>query len=85
MAERGERMSEVWKGARRGVGWALGVGTVVAVGEVLAHGPRPAMKRAIKRALHARAVAAELGERAQDVYAEAASEYERQLPEATQE
>ena len=85
MAERGERMSEVWKGARRGVGWALGVGTVVAVSEVLTHGPRPAMKRAIKRALHARAVAAELGERAQDVYAEAASEYEQQLPQATQE
>lgn len=75
MAELRERNSEVWKGARRGAGWALGMGTIVGVGTVLGGGGRTGSKRLVKGFLRAREVAAELGEQARDLYAEAQAEY----------
>lgn len=75
MAELRERNSEVLKGARRGAGWALGMGTIVGVGTVLGGGGRTGAKRLVKGFLRGREVAAELGEQARDLYAEAQSEY----------
>jgi hypothetical protein len=75
MAELREGNSEVWKGARRGAGWALGMGTIVCVGTVLGGGGRSGAKRLVKGFLRAREVVAELGEQARDLYAEAQAEY----------
>jgi len=66
--------SEMWKGARRGAGWALGVGGVVSVAALLRDGPRDTIKAAMKAGIRGREVAAELGEQVQDLYAEAQSE-----------
>jgi hypothetical protein len=65
----------MWRGARRGAGWALGVAGVVSVATVLRDGPRPAIKAAMKAGMRGRDMAAELGEQVQDLYAEA--QYER--------
>ena len=66
--------SEMWKGARRGAGWALGVGGVVSVAALLRDGPRETVKATMKAAMRGQEVAAELGEQVQDLYAEARSE-----------
>ena len=75
MADVSGRTSEVWKGTRRGAGWALGVGTVVSVAALLRDGPRQTLKAAMKAGLRGREVAAELSEQVRDLYAEAQVEH----------
>ncbi len=75
MAEVSSRASEVWKGTRRGAGWALGVGTVVSVAALLRDGPRHTVKAAMKAGLRGREVAAEISEQVRDLYAEAQVEH----------
>ncbi len=74
--------SEIWKGARRGAGWALGVGGVISVAALLRDGPRDGVKAMMKAGMRGREVAAELSEQMQDLYAEAA--YEHQGPQKDQ-
>ncbi len=82
MADEGERRSEFGKAMRRGMGWALGAGLVVGSGSALRRGVQPTVKAAMKTFFRAREAGAELGERVQDVYAEAQSEYAAErLPE----
>ncbi len=75
MADVSGRTSEVWKGTRRGAGWALGVGTVVSVAALLRDGPRQTLKAAMKAGLRGREVAAEMSEQVRDLYAEAQVEH----------
>lgn len=75
MAERSERRSELWRGGRRGAGWALGFVSVLGLGSLLSRGPEPTAKAAMKAGLRARQAGAEAMERMRDVYAEAESEY----------
>ena len=74
MDDKPKMSSEMWKGARRGAGWALGVGGVVSVAALLRDGPRETVKATMKAGMRGREVAAELGEQMQDLYAEAQSE-----------
>jgi len=74
MDDRPRTRSELWKGARRGTGWALGVGGVVSVAALLRDGPRDTAKTLIKAGIRGREAAAELSEQARDLYAEAQSE-----------
>jgi len=74
MNEKPKRRSEMWKGVRRGTGWALGVGGVISVAALLRDGPRGTVKALMKTGMRGREVAAELGEQVQDLYAEARSE-----------
>ena len=74
MADKPKMGSEMWKGARRGAGWALGVGGVVSVAALLRDGPRETVKATMKAAMRGREVAAEVAEQVQDLYAEAQSE-----------
>ena len=69
--------SEVWKGMRRGAGWAFGVGAVVTAASVLRDGGRSTIKNAMIGAMRGQEMGAELGERLQDLYAEAVHERER--------
>lgn len=82
MADRPKMGSEMWKGARRGAGWALGVGSVVSVAAMLRDGPRDTIKATMKAAMRGREVAAELGEQMQDLYAEAQFERSGDPPAA---
>lgn len=66
--------SEMWKGLRRGTGWALGVGGVISVATLLRDGPRDGIKAMMKAGMRGREVAAEVSEQMQDLYAEAQSE-----------
>ncbi len=75
MAERSERRSELWRGGRRGAGWALGFVSVLGLGSLLSRGGEPTAKAAMKAGLRARQAGAEAMERMQDLYAEAESEY----------
>ncbi len=75
MAERSERRSELWRGGRRGAGWALGFVSVLGLGSLLSRGGEPTAKAAMKAGLRARQAGAEAMERVQDLYAEAESEY----------
>ena len=75
MADVSGRTSVVWKGTRRGAGWALGVGTVVSVAALLRDGPRQTLKAAMKAGLRGREVAAEMSEQVRDLYAEAQVEH----------
>lgn len=75
MPEMTPRRSELWKGARRGAGWAVGFGAVLGATSVLRNGPHLATKDAMKKALALRAASAELIEQARDVYSEAEAEY----------
>ena len=74
MAERPKTRSEIWRGARRGTGWALGVGTVVSAAALLRDGPRETVKAMMKAGMRGREVAAELSEQVRDLHAEARSE-----------
>ena len=74
MDDKPKTRSEIWRGARRGAGWALGVGGVVSVAALLRDGPREAVKATMKATMRGQEVAAELGEQVQDLYAEARSE-----------
>ena len=74
MADNAKMGSQMWKGARRGAGWALGVGGVISVAAVLRDGPRNTIKAVIKAGMRGREVAAEASEQLQDLYAEAQSE-----------
>lgn len=74
MDDKPKMRSELWNGARRGAGWALGVGAVVAVAALLRDGPRNTIKSTMKAGMRGREVAAELAEQIQDLYAEAQSE-----------
>lgn len=74
MDDRPKMGSDIWKGARRGAGWALGVGGVVSVAALLRDGPRDAIKTMMKTGMRGREVAAEASEQLQDLYAEAQSE-----------
>lgn len=65
---------EMWKGVRRGTGWALGVGGVISVATLLRDGPRDTIKTMMKAGMRGREAAAELSEQMQDLYAEAQSE-----------
>ncbi len=71
MADDSKTRSEMWKGMRRGTGWALGVGGVVSMATLLREGPRPAVIMLMKAGMRGREVAAELSEQLQDLYAEA--------------
>jgi hypothetical protein len=71
------RKSEMWRGMRRGAGFAFGIGAVVAAAGLLRDGPRPALKSLMKAGMQGRDMAAELSEQMQDVYAEAAYEHLR--------
>jgi len=75
MAESEKRTSDIWMGARRGVGWGLGFVSVVGVASALGRGTRTTLKGAMKGMFGARAAASEAAERVQDLYAEAESEY----------
>lgn len=66
--------SEIWKGMRRGIGWAFGVGTVVTVASVLRDGGRATIKNAMIASMQGQAVIAEFSEHMQDLYAEAMHE-----------
>lgn len=68
------RKSEVWKGMRRGIGWAFGVGTVVTVASVLRDGGRATIKSAMIASMQGQIKFAEFSEHMQDVYAEARHE-----------
>lgn len=74
MDDKPKMRSELWKGARRGAGWAIGVGAVVSVAALLRDGPRNTIKSTMKAGMRGREVAAELAEQIQDLYAEAQSE-----------
>ena len=74
MADKPKMGSEMWKGARRGAGWALGVGGVISVATLLREGPRDAIKTMMKTGMRGREAAAEVSEQLQDLYAEAKSE-----------
>lgn len=74
MNEKPKRRSEMWRGVRRGTGWALGVGGVISVAALLRDGPRGTIKAVMKTGMRGREVAAELAEQVQDLYAEAQSE-----------
>ena len=76
MADEGPT-SEMWRGMRRGAGFAFGVGAVVTAASLLRDGARPAVKSLMKAAIQGRTVAAELSEQMQDLYAEAAYEHQR--------
>ena len=67
----------MWKGVKRGAGWAFGVGAVVTVASVLRDGGRSTVKAAMIGAMRAQEMGAEAAERLQDLYAEAAHERER--------
>lgn len=71
MTDAREKTSEVWKGLRRGTGWAMGAGLVVSVAAALRQGPRQVLKGAIKAGLRGQEIAAELTEQVGDLYAEA--------------
>jgi predicted ATP-grasp superfamily ATP-dependent carboligase len=68
------RKSEMWKGMRRGVGWAFGVGTVVTIASVLRDGGRATIKSAMIAGMQGQTMIAELSEHMQDLYAEATHE-----------
>ena len=74
MADKPRMGSEMWKGVRRGTGWALGVGGVISVATILRDGPREGVKAIMKAGMRGRETAAELSEQMQDIYAEAQSE-----------
>ena len=74
MDDQPKRRSELWKGARRGAGWAAGVGGVVSVAALLRDGPRDTVKATMKAGMRGREVVAELGEQLRDLYAEAQAE-----------
>ena len=74
MDDDGKMGSQMWKGARRGAGWALGVGGVISVATILRDGPRATVKAMMKAGMRGREVAAEVSEQLQDLYAEAQSE-----------
>ena len=74
MDDQPKMRSELWRGARRGAGWAVGVGGVVSVAALLRDGPRETIKASMKAGMRGREVVAELGEQLQDLYAEAQSE-----------
>ena len=75
MADEG-RMSELWKGMRRGAGFAFGIGAVVGAASLLRDGARPTVKSLMKAGMQGRTMAAELSEQMQDLYAEAAYEHQ---------
>ena len=74
------RNSEMWKGLRRGTGWAVGVGAVLTAATVLRDGPRDALKGLIKAGLRGRELAAEASEQVRDIYAEVQSEQSTPAP-----
>ncbi len=74
MGDNGKTGSQMWKGARRGAGWALGVGGVISAAAVLRDGPRDTVKAMMKAGMRGREVAAEVSEQVQDLYAEAQAE-----------
>ena len=74
MNDNGKPGSQMWKGARRGAGWALGVGGVISAASVLRDGPRDTIKGMMKAGMRGREVAAEASEQLQDMYAEAQAE-----------
>lgn len=69
----------MWKGAKRGTGWALGFGAVIGAASALSRGGQPTAKAAMKGLLRMREVTAELTERVQDLYAEAQAEYAAEM------
>jgi hypothetical protein len=71
------RASEMWRGMRRGAGFAFGIGAVVTAAGLLRDGARPTLKNIMKAGIQGRTIAAELSEQMQDVYAEAAYEHQR--------
>ena len=75
------RKSEVWKGMRRGAGWAIGMGAVVTAASVLRDGGRSTIKSAMIGGMRGQVMAAELAEHLQDLYAEAVHEREQPQPE----
>lgn len=81
MPELTERGSQVWKGMRRGVGWAFGAGIVLTAAGVLRDGGRETLKTLMKQGMRGREAAAELSEQLQDLYAEAQSEHAPEAPE----
>ena len=74
MDKKPKMRSEMWSGARRGAGWAIGVGGVVSVATLLRDGPRDTIKTMMKAGMRGRETAAVLSEQVQDLYAEAQSE-----------
>lgn len=82
MADMPRGRSELWRGVRRGTGWALGVGAVVSVAGLLRDGPRKTIKGIMKAGMRGQEVAAELSEQAQDLYAEARFERAAEPPAA---
>lgn len=75
------RKSEVWKGMRRGAGWAFGAGAVITVASVLRDGGRSTIKGAMIGAMRGQEMAAEAAEHLQDLYAEAVHERDRRPTE----
>lgn len=75
MPEKEDRSSDVWEGARRGLGWGVGFLSVLGLAGALRRGSRASVKEAMKGVLRVRRLGAEAAERMQDIYAEAESEY----------
>lgn len=82
MSEKPKTGSEMWKGARRGAGWAVGVAGVVSFAALLRDGPRSTIKQTMKAGMRGREMSAELAEQVQDLYAEARSERSSEAPPA---
>ena len=76
MADEGRR-SEMWRGMRRGAGFAFGIGAIVTGASLLRGGGRATVKSLMKAGMQGRTMAAELSEQVQDLYAEAAYEHQR--------
>ncbi len=74
-------MEDFRRGARRGVGWAIGFGTVLGAASALNRGGQPTLKLAMKGVMRLQHVAAEFSERVQDLYAEAQAEYASEMLE----
>lgn len=74
-------MEDFRRGARRGVGWAVGFGAVLGAASALNHGGQPTVKMAMKGLMRLQQAGAEFSERVQDLYAEARAEYTAEMLE----
>jgi len=69
-----DNRSVMWRGARQGVGFALGTGVVLSAAALLRAGPRGALKGLMKGGMRAQEMMAEAVEQGQDLLAEARHE-----------
>lgn len=75
MSEHESKRTQVLQSVGRGAGWGLGFSAVMGGASLLRGGPAPAIKGSMRVFLRGRELAAELGERVRDLYAEAQAEH----------